>query len=175
MSAAPSTPAARRPGIAPALLLALAAALLAYLGTLPVLLGVGLALVLSGSGGALRALSHRRARAMAPLPALAALVLGAVASPLGLLPELVAGVAGVAFLAWLADDPTRPAGGVGRARTTLLVPSLSLGIAWASALLLPSGSASIGVAAGLLVAALVALALLVARPGVIDREPAATS
>ena len=165
-------PAPRFRGIVSGALLLVASGLFGYFGTLPVPLGAGLALGLTGAGLALRAQARARLRAIAPVPALAALLVAALASPLGLLPELLAGMAGLAFLAWLADDPTRPAGGLGRARMTLLLPALALGIAWASALLLPSRAAPIGVAGGLLAGALVALAILIARPGAFDREEA---
>ena len=159
-------------GIASGAFLLVASGLFGYFGTLPVALGAGLALGLTGAALALRAHARARLRAIAPVPALAALIVAALASPLGLLPELLAGMAGLAFLAWLADDPTRPIGGLGRARMTLLLPALALGIAWASALLLPSRAAPIGVAGGLLAGALVALAILIARPGAFDREEA---
>ncbi len=165
-------PAPRFRGIVSGALLLVASGLFGYFGTLPVPLGAGLALGLTGAALALRAQARARLRAIAPVPALAALLVAALASPLGLLPELLAGMAGLAFLAWLADDPTRPAGGLGRARMTLLLPALALGIAWASALLLPSRAAPIGVAGGLLAGALVALAILIARPGAFDREEA---
>ena len=109
-------------------------------------------------------------RSLAPVPVLVALGATAIASPLGLLPELLAGASGLAVLVWLADDPGRPVGGVARARLTVGVPALALGIAWSSALLLPSSSASIGVAAGLLVFAIVTVAVLIGQPSMFDRE-----
>ena len=89
---------------------------------------------------------------------------------LGLVPELLAGGCGLAFLAWLADDPARERGGLVRAPPLITLPAVALGITWASALLLPSGSATLGVAAGLLAFALLAVALLAARPELFDRE-----
>ena len=165
-------PPPRSRGIASGTFLLVASGLLGYFSTLPVPLGAGLAMGLTATALAMRARSRGRPRAFAPVPALAALIVAALSSPLGLLPELLAGMAGLAFLAWLADDPTRPAGGLGRARMTLLLPGLALGIAWASALLLPSRAAPIGVAGGLLAGALVTLSLLIARPGAFDREEA---
>jgi len=164
-----------RPPLGSSALLFLAAGFLGYLANLPGALGVVLATVGVAVAVGLRALRPSGVRAFAPLPALLALAFGALASPLGLVPELAAGGAGLAFLAWLADDPARPAGGIARARSTILVSGLALGIAWSSALLLPSRSASLGVAAGLLVLAVGALAYLVARPELFDREAAATS
>lgn len=145
-------------------------------GVLGVLSGlpgdVGLSLVLGpiALGLGLRGLRAPSWRWAAPLPVLAGLTGGALASPFGLVPELLAGGCGLAFLAWLADDPARERGGLLRAPTLLTVPALALGIMWASALLLPSDSATLGVAAGLLAFALVAVALLATRPELFDRE-----
>ncbi len=169
----PSVP-ARRPGIVSGAALLLVSGLLGFYGTLPVLPALLLTLALPAAAIAMRALTLPHVRATAPIPALAGLVVGALASPYGLLPELLAGAGGLAFLAWLAEDPARPTGGLARARTTLLVPALALGIAWASSFLLPSHAAPIGVAAALLVGALVTLAMLVARPSAFDREEATT-
>jgi hypothetical protein len=156
-------------------LLALAGGFLGYLTVLPGFLalevvGAGVAL-----GIGLRWVGDPRVRPWAPVPVLAALVTGAVASPLGVVPELAAGGSALAFLVWLTDDPARPAGGIFRGRFTVLLPAFALGIAWSSALLLPSRSASLGVAAGLLAFVIATLAYLVGRPELFDREAAATS
>jgi hypothetical protein len=166
--------AVRRPPVGATALVLAVGLFLGYLTALPHGVGVVVAAVGVGLAVGLRALPWPGARAFAPVPLLIAFGFGAVASPLGVVPELVAGAAGLAFLVWLADDPARFPGGVGRARITILVPALALGIAWTSALLLPSGSAPIGVAAGVLVVAVAVLAYLVARPGLFDREEAAT-
>ncbi len=110
-------------------------------------------------------------RPFAPVPGVLGLAAVASFSPLGLVPELLAGASGVALLVWLADDPARPSGGPARAQLTIGVPALALGIAWASALLLPSDSASLGVAVGLLVFVLAAVAYLVGQPRTFDRDP----
>jgi hypothetical protein len=173
---APTAPGAGRAvPVASSALLLLAGGLLGYLTSLPGLIGLVVVGVGVGLGIGLRLVPVPRVRPWAPVPALGALAVGAVTSPLGVVPELVAGGSALAFLLWLADDPERPAGGVSRGRGTLLLPAAALGIAWASALLLPSRSASLGVAAGLLVFVIAALAYLVGRPGLFDREVAATS
>jgi hypothetical protein len=164
----------RPPPVGSTLLVALLAVFLGYLTAWPFYAGILVAVVGVGAATALRAGPSARLRSIAPVPLVLALAIDAIASPLGLLPELAAGGAGLAFLAWLADDPSRAPGGVGRARAALLVPALALGIAWSSALLLPTGSATIGVAAALLVAAIAGLAYLVARPALFDREEGAT-
>jgi hypothetical protein len=164
---------ARRVG--PSLFLAAAGAFFGYLivphsADVFLVVWAGVAL-----GIGLRWVREIRAQQVAAVPVLVALATGAVASPLGIIPELAAGGSALAFLLWLAEDPARPAGGPARARVTILIPAFALGIAWASALLLPSNSASIGVAAGLLVFVIAALAYLVGRPGLFDREAATTS
>ena len=168
-------PSPRAPPIGPSVLLAVAGGFLGYLTAqlwpflfLVVWAGVGL-------GIGLRLLPLPQAQQVAAVPVLVALAIGAVASPLGIVPELVAGGSALAFLLWLADDPARPAGGPVRGRVAILIPAFALGIAWASALLLPSRSASLGVAAGLLVFAIAALAYLVGTPDLFDREVSATS
>jgi hypothetical protein len=170
-----SAPLGRARLIGPSVLLAVAGAFLGYL-TAPLWPDVFLVVWAgTGLGIGLRLVSDPRAQKIASVPVLVALATGAVASPLGIVPELVAGGSALAFLLWLASDPARPAGGPARARVTILIPAFALGIAWASALLLPSSSASLGVAAGLLVFVIAALAYLVGRPQLFDREAAATS
>ncbi|HXY12679.1 MAG TPA: hypothetical protein VEJ85_04195, partial [Thermoplasmata archaeon] len=106
------------------------------------------------------------------LPVLVAVVLEAAFAPVGFGTKLLAGLAGVAFLVWLADDPTRPAGGPLRAFPTIAIPSLALGVAWSAALFLPAGTLPIGVAGALLAFAIAAIALLVGRPALFDQEEA---
>lgn len=167
---APEVP-RRWPGPASAPLV-LFGALLGSFSGLPDLAGVAIALALLAFGLGLRAAHPAVLRGIAPVPVLAALAWAASASQFGVVPELAAGAAGVGFLAWLADDPARPRGGARRAAGTILIPAFALGITWSSALLLPSNSASVGVATGLLVFAIVAVALLVGRPALFDREEA---
>jgi hypothetical protein len=156
-------------------LLALAGGFLGYLTVRPGLFAFGVVWVGVALGIVLRLIPQRRARPWAPVMVLAALVTGAVSSPLGLVPELAAGGSALAFLVWLMDDPARPAGGIMRGRVTVLLPAFALGVAWASALLLPSRSASLGVAAGLLVFVLATLVFLLGRPELFDQDVAATS
>ena len=165
-----SGPTAAR-GIGSLVLLGAMGALFGWLSGLPS--GEGIVVVLAGVavGGVLQRLrSHAMLRSLAPVPAVLGLALVALDSTLGLLPELLAGLSGVALLVWLADDPDRPVGGILRARLTIAVPGLALGIAWAGALLLPSNSASLGVAVALLVFVIVAVAFLIGQPSTFDRE-----
>jgi len=133
--------------------------------------------VVGGLGSGLLDRWPRRAdvRSLAPVPVVVAFATVAALAPLGLLPELLAGAAGVAVLVWLADDIRRPAGGIRRSQLTLGVPALALGIAWASALLLPSTAASLGVAVALLVFVVAAIAYLIGAPRVFDREEPSVS
>lgn len=156
-------------------LLAITAGFLGYLAPGPYSLAPALLVGLVVVGAGLRSSRRRELQAAAPVAPLVGLGLGALASPLGLVPELLAGAAALAYLVWLADDPGRPRGGVARARLTLALPALALGICWSSALLLPSSSASLGVAAALLGGSLAALAFLLSRPGLFDRELAPTT
>jgi hypothetical protein len=169
VSAPVRAPASR--GIASWALLAVVAGLFGYVTGLPNASGLIVAVAGVLIGGFLRrSPTPPPIRALAPVPAVLGLTAVAAVSPLGLLPELLAGASGIAILAWLADDPGRPAGGLGRAQLTVGIPAVALGIAWTSALLLPSNSASLGVAVGLLVFVVAAIAFLIGQPTTFDRE-----
>jgi hypothetical protein len=109
-------------------------------------------------------------REFAIAPMLVALVVVAATAPLTAVSELLAGVGGVVAIVWVVEDPDRPPGGIARGATTIAIPGLAVGIAWSSALLLPGGSLSFGVTAALLALALAAIAVLLGRPDVFDRE-----
>jgi hypothetical protein len=170
----PPGPPGRRGSVRPVslALLFVAATFLGYLSGFPGGFGPFLAAAAVAVAAGLRVSSSRTVAACAPIPALAALAIEAVPAPVGLGSDLVAGLAGLAFLVWLADDPSRPVGGAVRSLPTVAVPALALGIAWSSALFLPSGAVPLGVAGGLLALALAAVAFLVGRPTVFDREEA---
>lgn len=167
----PGAPVSR--GIGSWVLLAGVGGMFGFFADVPHAEGLAIALVGIAVAGALqRVPSPPSLATFALVPVLLALGTVAVVSPLGLLPELLAGASGLATLVWLADDRDRPAGGFGRARTAIAVPALALAIAWASALLLPSRSASLGVAVGLIVFSVAAVAYLIGQPEVFDREEA---
>ncbi|MFY9717318.1 MAG: hypothetical protein WAK40_05220 [Thermoplasmata archaeon] len=138
-----------------------------------------LAFLVGGAGvagtAALRSRAPRVPPATAVVPVLGALVVLAATAPSTPATELFGGVAAIALLAWLAEDPGRVPGGVVRAAPSLLVVLLTLGIAWTSALFLPTGSARIGFGAGLLVLLTILVAMLLGRPDLIDAEPPATA
>ncbi len=101
-----------------------------------------------------------------------AVVLGALAvvSPSSLESGLTGGLAAVGLLALLADDPRRTPGGLGRSVPMLALVALVLGISWASAVLLPTGTALVGVGSALLVVSAIVVAVFLGRPDLIDRE-----
>jgi len=163
----------RRPVRPVSLALLLAVAIvLGFLSGFPAGLGVFLAVGLVVVGAVLRAVPGHGLAAYAPVPVLGVLLLEASTAPVGFGTELFAGLAGLAFLVWLADDPARPAGGSVRALPALAVPALALALAWSSALFLPTGLLPVGVAGALLALLVAAVALLAGRPTVFDREAA---
>jgi len=172
----PKLRAALRTGFGPGYgLLALTSVALAAVGPWPLIIGVGLALGGATSASFVRAWAPRRWRYLGLVPALASLGILAAYSPLGILPELLGGVAGLALLLWCAEEPDRRPGAMARGTTGLFVPAAAFGIAWMSSLLLPSGLGTIGIAATLLAASTTAIVLLLRAPRVFDRDPAATS
>jgi hypothetical protein len=154
--------------------LVLALLVLAYGSDLPLLPALALAILGSAAGLALRASRSSTLYGLAAAPVLLALGILAATTPIAPLPELLAGAAGVVFIAWLTDDPSRPPAGASRGALVWAIPGLGMGVAWASAFLLPSSAASVGVAGGLLAASLLVLAYVVARPEMFDRDMAST-
>jgi hypothetical protein len=158
-------------------LLALAALAMVYDTPIPTLEKLVLAALAVGAvaaGALLRLARVAPLREVAPAPLIAVLAATAAATPVAILPELLAGVTGVLVIVWLADDPLGPADSASRALLLWGIPAVGLGLAWASATLLPTSAAPVGVAGALLVAALVILAYLVRRPELFDRDVAAT-
>ena len=155
--------------------LAIASIALAVVGPLPLFVGGGLALLGATLASLVRARVPRPWRYLGLLPALGSLGTLAAFCPLGTLPELLAGVAGLALLLWCAEDPDRRPGAMGRGTAALFVPAAAFAIAWMSSLLLPSGLGSVGIAATLLAGSVTAVLVLLRAPRVFDRDPAATS
>ena len=172
MTAGPSPGGRSRFRPASFLLLLGIALFLGYLDGLPLGVGIAVAAVAVGIAAGLRADPSPRISGYAPVPAVVGIALEAVVAPVGLGTEIVAGAAGLALLLWLADDPDRPVGGPVRALPAIALPALALGIAWSSALFLPSGALPLGVAGGLLALTIIAVALLAGRPTLFDREEA---
>jgi hypothetical protein len=147
----------------------------AFLGTLPLLEGIAVALVGLVAGAACRLSPGSIARGVAPIGPLAALGLLALAASPTAVPALYGGATALALLLWLAEDPDRLPGGPGRAVGRLLIPAAGLAIAWTSSFLLPGGVAGIGIAAALLGGVLVLVALLLRAPDLVDRAASASS
>jgi hypothetical protein len=156
-------------------LLALTAVVLAAVGPLPFVLGGVLAVGGATLASLVRALVPRPYRFLGLVPAVVALGVLAAYSPVGVAPELLAGLAGVALLLWCAEEPDRRPGALPRGISGLFVPAAAFGIAWLSSLLLPSGLGTVGIAAALLGASAAAIVWLLRAPGMFDRDPAATS
>jgi hypothetical protein len=79
------------------------------------------------------------------------------------LAEVLAGVSGVAFLFWIADDPHRPTGTGRRGVVPIAVVALGVGFSLSIILVLPPGTSEVGIAGGLLALAMVLVAVLLAR------------
>ena len=154
------------------ILLIVATAYLGYLSGFPDGFGVVVASVGVLASAVLSEAGPGRAGPYAPVPVLGVLVLEAATAPAGFGTELIAGLAGVAFLVWLADDPSRPVHGPRRGFPAIALSSVALGIAWTSALFLPAGAFPLGVAGALLAVAIAAVAYLVGSPTLFDREEA---
>jgi hypothetical protein len=148
---------------------------LALLGRWTTELGLGVALASVALAGAIELLGDARYRSVAPVPMIAGFVVLAAGLPLGPGPDLLAAAGGVVLLAWVAEDPARPAGGVLRGAIGWALPGLAVGLAWASSFLLPPSSAPIGIAGGLLAAVVIALAALFHRPEIVTSEQAPVS
>jgi hypothetical protein len=150
------------------------AVVMALIGGWPTAVGLGVALGSVGVAAGFSLPSVSRIRPLAPLPLLAGFLVLAAGLPSDPAPELLAGVGGVVLLAWIAEDPARPAGGALRGAIGWGLPCLAVGLAWISAFLLPPSAAPIGVAGGLLAAVVIALAALFHRPELVTSEPAPT-
>lgn len=136
-------------------------------GSQPLLIAVGV--VGAGVGVGLRASRSSVLREAAPIPVLLGVGFLSVETVVAPIPELLAGITGVVFVAWLMDDPSRPSAGVARGAVEWAVPGLAVAVAWASSFLLPSSSAPIGVAGALLVGVVALVAYLVRRPDLFDQ------
>ncbi len=147
-----------------------ALALLALGTAFPWYIGLALALGSVAVATWIRAQFTDGRRELGVVLVLAALVVLASRAAATAGPILLGGIASLAFLLWLADDPHEVPGGVRRAAPSVLVAAFVVGVGWASALLLPSRNAVVGIAAGLFVFAIVVLAVFFGRPDLLDRS-----
>lgn len=139
--------------------------LLGLLSNLPFLLGpvVGVVGVVLAHG--LRRTPTMRVPELALVPALGALAVLVFASPAEIASGLVAGLAALAFLLWLADDPRRAPGGGRRAVAIIGLSAVGFGLVWGITLLVPPGAQDIGVAGALAAGALLLIVPVLVLPG----------
>ncbi len=145
-----------------------------YLSSIPTAVAIAVAAIGVGASVVLRGARPEELRAAFPVPALAALSVLALFAASGAVPLLIVTLAGSAYVAWLADDPTRPAGGLARGTAVWAVALLGGVLAWSAGFLLPASAASLGVAGALAAGSVGTLAYLVSRPDLFDRDAAAT-
>jgi hypothetical protein len=139
------------------------AATLGALEGLPFALGAVIAGLGVAGSVAWRESSRPRGTAWTVLPALLALSVDLVLARSTPTTELLAGATGVAFLFWVADDPSRPDGGSRRASIPAALVAVAIGFSLVIVLVLPQQTSDVGVAGGLLAVALVLLAVLLTR------------
>ena len=163
MTGLPSRPTDRGGGLATTMLFGFTVGVLGLLGSLPLIVGPATGVAGVAVTAVLRSRGSPRVGNWALLPALGTIAVLAATAPAEPASELFAGLAGLTLLLWIADDPERPAGGGRRAVPTIALGALGVGLAWSITLALPGRSPDVGLAGGLLAAALVLLALLVAR------------
>jgi hypothetical protein len=139
-----------------------ATALFGWVGGLPFLLGpvVGVAGVV---GSSLLRTRPRVGASFGPWPALLALAALAVTAPPVSSAELFGGLATLAVLVWLADDPSRPSGGGRRAGLTIGSCAVGVAVAWSLLAVAPRPTGAVGVAGALLVVVLLVVAYLLVR------------
>ncbi|MFY9716921.1 MAG: hypothetical protein WAK40_03175 [Thermoplasmata archaeon] len=138
-----------------------------------------IALVIAGAGAAaaiaLRLVSGGGRTDAASLIVLLTLGVLALAAPDSWSAGLAAGVGVLALLGWLADEPGRVTGGERRAVPAIAVVGLIFGVTWVSAFLLPPTRVPTGVVGGLLVAVILLVTALLARPELLESEPPLTA
>ncbi|MFZ0891652.1 MAG: hypothetical protein WB778_05445 [Thermoplasmata archaeon] len=91
-------------------------------------------------------------------------------SRISVLTELLAGVTGLLYLLWLADDAPPAPESTRNVIQALALPSLALGVALVSSFLVPVTSLLIGATAGILVALLLGVAWLFEHPEAIHSK-----
>ncbi len=154
--------------------LAAGALSVAYVSAIPPLYAIVGAGVGVGASVLLRGARSEELRAAFPLPALGALSALSLFVGVAAFPLLLVALTGAAYVAWLADDPFRPAGGLARGASVWSVALLGSVLAWSAGFLLPASAASLGVAAALAAGSVGILAYLVSRPDLFDHDAAAT-
>jgi len=126
--------------------------------------GTAIAIVGFAAVGTLRAFAGRSVRPYEFLPAVASLGYLALVVPPSIVTDLLAGVSALALFLWLSADPELPRGTLRRSGDVLLLPALGVAVALSSSLLIQPGYVYVGVAAGLLVGGLLAVAWVLIHP-----------
>lgn len=145
------------------LVLGVAAVALGLAGGLPLALGAVLGAIGVGVSAACRGMAPPRWSTWTLVPAMLAVSIEAVFATAIPSTEVLAGVTGVAFLFWMAQDPHRPRGGGRRGVTPIAIVALAVGFSLSIVLVLPRGPSEVGIAGGLLALAIVLVAVLLAR------------
>lgn len=171
---APRRIATARPG-ASAAILAAAVEVFALTTTLPWVASIAIGAAGIAAAILLRTISEGRRTNTAAGIVLLVLGLLATAAPDSRLAGTAGGLAVLALLLWLADEPGRVAGGMRRALPAVGVAGLGFAVAWVSAFLLPVARVPTGVIAALLVAVLLLATVLFARPELLELEPPLTT
>ena len=165
---APGRQPARGGGLLTLVLFALTLGVLGLLGGLPFYLGPLVAEVGALTSGFARRRRPSRGAVWTFVPALAALTVLTATATIGAATELFAGLSGLAFLLWVADDPTRPVGGGRRAVATIGPVVLAVGLVWSIGLVYGGRTEQVGLGGALIAAGLVLLGLLVVS---VSRRP----
>lgn len=152
-----------RPRILTTIVFAASAGFAGLLCSLPFLLGPAI-----GVAGVLVSARWRGRLGKVPadvalVPGLGGVVAVLLASPATIGSELFGGVAVLAFLLWLADDPRAAPGGGRRAATSLSLAGAAFAVAWAIALVARGSSGNVGLAGILVVLGLLLVALVLFR------------
>ena len=109
------------------------------------------------------------------LPAAGTLVYLSLAVPPTVVSEILAGLAGVFLLLWLAHTTARPTERLSRVLDHLVMPLAGLAIALGASFVIPVGPLSLGLASLLLVLVVVFAVLVLTRPAIVGRREAPTS
>lgn len=127
---------------------------------------VGLAVAVAASAGALAirlVATEQRGSVLFLLPLIVAWAYLGLAAPITLLTEILAALAALSGLVWMAERSQAGSSGLRRAADVLTLPAVGVAIALVAGLLIPPGELRVGIAALLLVAALALVAIVLAH------------
>ena len=127
---------------------------------------VGFAVAVAASAGALAIrliATEQRGSVLFLLPLIGAWAYLGLAAPITLLTEILAALAALSGLVWMAERSTAGSSGLRRAADVLTLPAVGVAIALVAGLLIPPGELRVGIAALLLVAALALVAIVLAH------------